>query len=436
MASRLINVDNYFSTKDLFLNNSFDASAKNFNILYNIALFFSLIVLTGFYNYRNIHKNLAPTLKYIPWFVVYVLFSIISLVIPFVWNDLKLITLFYKSFLFIILFLINFAYDFYTKIIQRKTSPISKRIILSLIISQLFKLINILILLMCLYVFVNNRTDGVENNLFVSNPLIDGFENTFFQKGGLGYVLLFLLIIAIILMIAMSQFSFIYEYNKKQYIISLLKNTNTYSISVLFSIMAWYFVKMFSNVYTEGIIIFQKPNYWLWIIFTMFSVLVIGFLIFVKIKIKNKQLLNNYFSSIGFSSFLIVLIFSLILRIFVNDKLTNTVILLMVVITALSIYQIARTIYTVPNIIRISIYILTWIMLQFVLITQQLNIELSHLDNTSMSVTSTAFNLPDIGIIIILCLSVLYLIIKSSTWIYASVFIYKRNKKGVKTYEI
>ncbi|TPE57264.1 hypothetical protein FJO69_02020 [[Mycoplasma] falconis] len=429
LASKLINIPEFFSYKYLFNNESLELKAKNFLVLLHISMFIFLLVLISFYNLRNQRLNIRKNKYYLPWFIIYNLYFVLVLILAFVWNKTSLNSLVYQSLLFIGVYLINLSYSIYGWIVKKEVLPTWKKYLSLEVISYITKAILLSTLIILLYVFTKNKTASEVNNLFVENNLINWFNKTLINNGFLGYLLLFLLVVIFITLIIVSYLYLAFAYSYKKEFLYDLKYIFNVIISILISFTAWFMISLFTNKYQNGVFNEKSNQVWISIIFI---VITIGILTFIGLSpriLKTRNQIISYYSIITFALELLLAIIWLIIKLSGTSQLVNSINLGFFAINLLIVYGLNKKVYK-TKFNKDNYYLLfVYLSLLFSLITQQLNVLLASYGSTQLSLTQTAFDFADLGIMLIIAVLALNLIIKGVGWIISSTNLIKQYKK-------
>ncbi|WP_330463651.1 MSC_0624 family F1-like ATPase-associated membrane protein [Metamycoplasma gateae] len=271
----------------------------NYLALFRIFLLLGIYLYTINKNFSNIFTHKESTKKYIPWFIVYLLFSFVSLILLFTFFKQGTMDYYALAWIAFPLLLIDIAYSIYTYKLKRKTNPLvyknSKATLIS-IISRII-LVSSFLLILSIWVF---SIKGDKNDFLNNNIVHRFFVDMFSQKDSLNlfYIILFTALVAVT--IFGINFERVMLIASKQYKTNEAKEKILLFIALSFTSLIWFIRALFYKSSSEVIKADEPSKNYLYLIglvfISIFFVLYLLFNFLKKLKI-NGVLLNTILTS-------------------------------------------------------------------------------------------------------------------------------------------
>lgn len=277
----------------------------NYLALFRLFLLISIFIYTITKNFSNIFTHKESTKKYIPWFVIYLLFSVVSVILLFTFFKQGTMHYYALSFISIPLLLIDISYSIYTYKLKRKTNPLvyknKKAIIISIFSRITLVLTFIIILSIWVFSIKGDKDDFLNNNI-----VHQFFVNMFSKKDtkNLFYIIMFFLIIS--LLVLGINFERIMLIASKQN-----KNTDTREklllyIALTFTSLIWFIRALFYKKSSDVIIADSPSKNYLYLIGLIFISLI--FLSYVLVNFVRKLIIKGVLLNTFFTGFILTLI--------------------------------------------------------------------------------------------------------------------------------
>lgn len=332
-----------FSEKTLFankmllsnsLNSFFDFSSPrnqqlNFLIIYrflilSFVLFYSLV--KGF---ANLYWHKVTIKKYIPFYFLYLLLSLTSYTLFFSYFKILPSKLFTISFILIALYIINFSYEIFNFLIQRKTNPLLYKNKNILIISLTFQGILTILFVAISFVWINL---GINKDiLFVGNKFYETIRDILTIKSASNFVIIVLTFLVLITFIVLSNIKFFALLINKKYDKFYLKNQLLFLLVLFGAVFIW-ILRIFAYKHNnENISIGSSKATWIYIFQSVFAIVV--FIVYMVVSFQKRfEMKSSFRSWLNLAIFQIVLALSLLLTTLFN---TNSIVsLINVAVTA------------------------------------------------------------------------------------------------------
>ncbi|MBN4089661.1 MSC_0624 family F1-like ATPase-associated membrane protein [Mycoplasma enhydrae] len=172
----------------------------NYLVLFRMFFLIGIFIYTIAKNFSNILDNKVNTKKYIPWFVIYLLFSLISVTLLFSFFKNDTMSYYYLSYFSVFVLACDISYSVYTYKLKRKTNPLVYKSKTPTIISITSRIILVLSFLITISVWIfsikGDKFDFLNNNI-VHKTFIDLFNKRDIKNLFLN-ILLFLFLVLVI----------------------------------------------------------------------------------------------------------------------------------------------------------------------------------------------------------------------------------------------
>ncbi|ENY68745.1 Hypothetical protein, predicted transmembrane protein [Metamycoplasma auris 15026] len=283
----------------------------NYIVLFRIFLLLGIFLYTFIANFSNLINQREATKKYIVWFVIYLLFSLASLVLLFTFFKKNIVDYYYLSLISIPLLLVDIAYLIYKFQLKSKTDPVNYKNKVSMIISIVSRITFVFLFIGILSAWVFSKTPLERNDFLNNNKVHNFFVELFNQRSIKNLFLMILFISLLVLLVFLINIENIILLISKQGKMSVVKEKILLYIFLFFTIFVWFIRTLFYKNEIELFKSNKNPKDYLYLIGIFFILLIlVAYLLisFVK-KLKIKGLLfNNLIFS--FSIFLIWVIVS------------------------------------------------------------------------------------------------------------------------------
>ncbi|MHA0272467.1 MSC_0624 family F1-like ATPase-associated membrane protein [Mycoplasma sp. 48589B] len=403
---------------------------RNFVIIYNFIVLLIPLILAPYWLVRNASKQPISYLKYLPWTICYIAITISSFALLYfrpITEDTNITILLLHSIPFIMLMLLNLAYDIYYAFYCKKVYTGIKKYIINLVISSVAK---IAILIAGITLLANFLIGNTAETLFTNkNDLREGFRVLFYNRSSLGVLVIISIIIGFLLYWAPKIANlYVLEHNLSQ-IKTLAKQTLKFNVYVLMLFTSWMFINIFIININDGPLMDRKPAHVLWATTLVVS---LGLLIPIYFLLKWKPLAQLNKTTKGFILIIISIIYLatlLVIRMLNADKFNNYMVVWIIVISYFGLlltYKLAGN-----NLSYITRYTLSIILasLSIAVFFGVLGTLLNQGNNNLTASIPFKFTLVDIFIIIPIIACLLQVIIQLIIWAKATYVVYKYNKK-------
>ncbi|PZW01478.1 MSC_0624 family F1-like ATPase-associated membrane protein [Metamycoplasma auris] len=281
----------------------------NYIALFRIFLLLGIFLYTFIANFSNLINQREATRKYIVWFVIYLLFSLTSLVLLFTFFKKNIVDYYYLSLISVPLLAVDIAYLIYKFNLKKKTDPVNYKNKISMIISIISRTILVISFIAILSAWIFSKNALERNDFLNNNKIHNFFVELFSQRSIKNLFLMILFIVIIVVLIFLINIENIILVISKQGKINVIKEKILLFISLSFITLIWFIRTLFYKSEIELFKVSKNLSDYLYLIgIGLILLVLIGYLLvsFIK-KLKVKGLLFNNIV-FGFSIFLIWII--------------------------------------------------------------------------------------------------------------------------------
>lgn len=427
----------------LFLYNNTEFQGLNFLLVFNYLYAFFTVLMTYFFAYRNSNKFLAPSYKYIPYFIAYNLYALIVLIIAFVIKVDSPTMVFKKSFSFIGLLIINQIFEIH----DFRLNNYTKKEQALYAFNKTLKYITFVGLYAMFFIFTQETT---YQSLFVENKLQNWMLANIFKNELASVMQLAAIILFVIVTVLSSFWAFLVRPNSLSQSKIFLKNVITVLIVISLAIALWYLVSIFLVAdpnfkfveidprstmpayevkFVDSYLVNQQINYYIFPAYIgTFFLLTLFVLVISNIK---KVARENTRLILYSNVFAIALICAGAVgtNLYVEQKLTTTAVTIAMVVFVLAIVINWMFFTRKPNFSQLLYIAAVLFLVGFIAAYQILSLNLSSIDNFSLATIAFRIKVPEIAMILVTFISIVFMISKIAFWVFNTVNIYRYSKK-------
>ncbi|WP_036464518.1 MSC_0624 family F1-like ATPase-associated membrane protein [Mycoplasmopsis sturni] len=408
-------IPQFLNYQDLFDATSVTAKAESFSTLMHSSIFVFASFAFYWYNYRYLDNNIQKLKYYFPWFIIYLLFGVLSGLLLIFWKEFdNYLHLVLKSVFLILIWIINFAYETYYEVLKFKSSPISKKSFVFFIVAQISKLITLGIGILALFFFVTSLDSSGKivflnkNNLFYENDFVKTIQNTFFSGESLSVLYSLLVAIAFAVLFILFHFNFWFGNFKETRIKVFVKNLTFFSFSVISALVIWYFSYFFINKYEQGIIEKQKLLFYPFIIYFVINFALIFGIVFTSNYRKTRSVIIPNLISLTTIYFILSSSLLLVFESVWDDLLMRSVNYLVTIISWIVIFfNYKKYNNDIATIHRLQ-FLVIMLSIIFIIVTDNLNVILlsQKPSNYALNVIPVPLKISDFALLLILLVNV------------------------------
>ncbi|QBF34604.1 hypothetical protein EG856_01545 [Mycoplasmopsis phocirhinis] len=288
----------------IYLNN-FNNQFKEINaiIFIRMTLLLFIFVYPLSKVFADLEINKEKIQYYWPWFIVYVLISLTSFLLMFLFHSAIIKdTFIVAAVLLAVIFLGDFSNAIFTFFLKRKSDPINTGNLNIFIITQVFKFVLLITTIAILFIWNSSGPLLLQNNKFAI-----WFKDLFEVKKSANLVIIIVLFVAFSLIVFFAFYDKINILITKQYSKQYLKQKLIFNLVILFAILLWS-IKIMTLVKPNTSFLVEQTNTanYASLAFILVPILLFVFYILINTipKIRIKSLLMNTAIFASFNSIL------------------------------------------------------------------------------------------------------------------------------------